>query len=68
MRSVTLDLLTDSFRQGDNSEEGTFVQIWIIKTEHLKTWDQKIYVIGTASIKLMQGRVQNFINSAKKQN
>lgn len=57
---------TDSFREGDISEEVRFDQIGIKRTDHVKTRDQKIHTKKTESVKItMQESPGSFIDSEK---
>lgn len=65
--SSTLAVLRDNFRHGDTSEEVTFDQIWIKRTDYVKSWGQEIQAKQTAAEKIiMQERLGSFIDSGKK--
>lgn len=67
MRSATLVMVTDDFRQSDISGEKTFCPSCIRRTDQGKTWNQKVHAKRAVSVKVhMQERHASFIDSGGK--
>ena len=67
MKSATLVMVTENFRQSDISGEKTCCPSFIRRIDQVKTWNQKIHAKWAVSVKVhMQERHAGFIDSGEK--